>query len=346
MVGKTIVAMKQLKSKSDQGENKFRTEIEMLSKLRHTHFVSLLGYCNESHEMILVYEFKSMARLPIISIKLIVLVMVIFFLSSEQRLNICISAVCGLDYIHMGTCPGIIHRDVKNANILLDKNWMSITVVMMEVLCGRPLVDLGLKEEQHGLVVWAQHCIKEKKLYDIIDPSLRNQISPQCLKVFAAVASKCLHSRPNGWSTMVDVVAGLGCAFASQDQCKNSPTEEDDTLKCKGTDTQVRKRKDSDSNIGTESDTKVYRLSQTQRLKWPQTISLTISTMENTNLETCTRAGSTIKLLRYCDDAGCRMLVYNYMVNTSLQHQLYGIGQDPLSWKKRLETCIGAAQGL
>ncbi|GFY86945.1 protein kinase superfamily protein [Actinidia rufa] len=86
----------------------------------------------------------------------------------------------------------------------------SITVVMMEVLCGRPAVDLGLEEEQHGLVAWAQHCIKKKKLDDIIDPSLRDQISPQCLKAFAAVASECLHSRSNGRPTMVDVVAALG----------------------------------------------------------------------------------------------------------------------------------------
>ncbi|KAG5523027.1 hypothetical protein RHGRI_034992 [Rhododendron griersonianum] len=261
----TLVALKRCNLKS-QGAKEFWTEIEMLSKLRHTHLVSLLGYCDERNEMILVYEFMEHGTLAdhLYNTKTKGNGMV-GYMSWEQRLNICVGAARGLDYLHTGIQHGIIHRDVKTTNILLDKDWIAkisdfglckvgstshshtyvstdvkgtwgyldpeyymtrrltkksdvyaFGVVMLEMLCGRPAVDMRVDEEQHSLVQWAKQCIKENKLDQLTDPSLRDQISAHCLKVFAEVANNCLDSRPKGRPTMADVVARLEYALASE----------------------------------------------------------------------------------------------------------------------------------
>ncbi|KAL7606228.1 hypothetical protein Lser_V15G20202 [Lactuca serriola] len=115
----TEVAVKRLHSRSDQGANEFESEVKVLSKLRHGNLVSLIGYCIEGIEMILLYEFMPNGtleyhlRTPNLS------------LSWLQRLKICIGAARGLDYLHTGTSTqhGVIHRDVKSSNILLDADF-------------------------------------------------------------------------------------------------------------------------------------------------------------------------------------------------------------------------------
>nr|XP_043615411.1 probable receptor-like protein kinase At5g59700 [Erigeron canadensis] len=116
----TLVAVKRLnKLESKQGSGQFETEIKMLSKCQHCHVVELMGYCNTNEEMILVYEYMSHGSLADHLYE-----SQDSLLTWERRLNICIGAARGLDYLHTGTSLSdrVIHLDVKSANILLDEN--------------------------------------------------------------------------------------------------------------------------------------------------------------------------------------------------------------------------------
>jgi len=122
------VAVKRSDSSHGQGLPEFRTEVMVLSKIQHRHLVSLVGYCDEGSEMILVFEFiekgtlsdhlySRMECLKNPSAKT--------ELTWKQRLEICIGSAKGLHYLHTGPDGGIFHRDVKSTNILLDEHYVA-----------------------------------------------------------------------------------------------------------------------------------------------------------------------------------------------------------------------------
>ncbi|KAF2568042.1 hypothetical protein F2Q68_00024946 [Brassica cretica] len=112
------VAVKLLSQSSSQGYKHFKAEVELLMRVHHINLVSLVGYCDEGEYLALIYEYMPNGDLKQhLSGK-----RGEFYLSWEMRLKIAVDAALGLEYLHTGCKPPIVHRDIKTTNILLDQN--------------------------------------------------------------------------------------------------------------------------------------------------------------------------------------------------------------------------------
>ncbi|KAM1605449.1 hypothetical protein PS2_026198 [Malus domestica] len=114
----TQVAVKMLSASSTQGPREFQTEAELLMRIHHRNLASFIGYCDDANNLALIYEYMANGNLK-------------DYLSDaerssqmtwEMRLRIAIDAAQGLEYLHHGCKPPIVHRNVKTANILLSEN--------------------------------------------------------------------------------------------------------------------------------------------------------------------------------------------------------------------------------
>ncbi|KAL3819322.1 hypothetical protein ACJIZ3_005227 [Penstemon smallii] len=112
------VAVKIMADSSSHGTKQFVTEVALLSRIHHRNLVPLIGFCEEEHQRMLVYEYMHNGTLRDH----------IHGTDNQKhvdwltRLRIAEDAAKGLEYLHTGCNPSIIHRDVKTSNILLDKN--------------------------------------------------------------------------------------------------------------------------------------------------------------------------------------------------------------------------------
>ncbi|KAK0597275.1 hypothetical protein LWI29_023585 [Acer saccharum] len=117
----TQVAVKMLSPSSIQGYKQFQAEVELLMRVHHKNLTSLVGYCDDGTNMGLIYEFMANGNLETHLLDKTVA----DSLSWEKRLQIATEAALGLEYLHSGCKPPIVHRDVKSTNILLNEKFQA-----------------------------------------------------------------------------------------------------------------------------------------------------------------------------------------------------------------------------
>ncbi|KAK4369801.1 hypothetical protein RND71_009276 [Anisodus tanguticus] len=100
-----------------KGLTEFKSEIAVLTQVRHRHLVGLLGYCLDGNEKLLVYEYMPQGTLS----------QHLFNWAEEglkplewtKRLTIALDVARGVEYLHSLAHQSFIHRDLKPSNILL-----------------------------------------------------------------------------------------------------------------------------------------------------------------------------------------------------------------------------------
>ncbi|CAH8354686.1 unnamed protein product [Eruca vesicaria subsp. sativa] len=113
------VAVKILKQ-TENVLNDFVAEIEIITTLNHKNVISLLGFCFEDNNLLLVYNYLPRGSLeenlhgnkkdPLA-------------FGWSERFKVAVGVAEALDYLHNSASQPVIHRDVKSSNILLSNDF-------------------------------------------------------------------------------------------------------------------------------------------------------------------------------------------------------------------------------
>ncbi|XP_071741462.1 uncharacterized protein [Rutidosis leptorrhynchoides] len=116
-LGKSIrINARRLGRKQWQGEPEFWTEISMLSSIKYQKIVSLIGYCDEQGEKIIINHHYPKGSLSMHLDNPSTL-------RWDKRVDICYMVACAIYYIHndLDKSYYIIHRNINSSTIVLDK---------------------------------------------------------------------------------------------------------------------------------------------------------------------------------------------------------------------------------
>ena len=223
-------------------EKQFLSELMILGKFRHKNIVPLLGFCVESRERILVYQYMPNGNLydwlhPVKGEPKI--------MEWHFRVNIAVGMARGLAWLHNHNTLQLAHLNLSSSCILLDKNFeprisnfgramhimtsnarifmanieMSewdltkrdvhqLGVLLLELITGEdPLNNSGFYHSLEGKLV-QNNCLLSTvsaALYCAVDKSLLGQGFDREVLYFLKVACNCIQPIPNRRPTMVEV---------------------------------------------------------------------------------------------------------------------------------------------
>ncbi|KAL4567174.1 hypothetical protein LXL04_022748 [Taraxacum kok-saghyz] len=252
----TTVAVKRLNEGVSLEKYQPLMELEFLKKYKHKNIIGLIGYCTDSGENIIVYEYASKGGLykHLNNNALI----------WTKRLEICHNIASGLQFLHGGavTKEVLIHRNINTSSILLTHDWKAkitefgdslispISNDFVVAVCETQssyfdpvYVESGIVSKESdiysfGIVLFGILCGKEVKdhyVYDyhasllvkvefnegkldeMVFDGIEAQIAPKSLATFRSIASRCIHEKREDRPTIREVLLELEIAMGLQE---------------------------------------------------------------------------------------------------------------------------------
>ncbi|KAF3442664.1 hypothetical protein FNV43_RR16580 [Rhamnella rubrinervis] len=231
----TAAAIKKLDTSSQDQDSDFAAQLSTVSRLKHDHFVELIGYCMEANNRILVYQYATLGSLHDIlhGRKGVQGAEPGPALNWNQRVKIAFGAAKGLEYLHekvadfnltnqssdtaarlhstrvLGTFGYHAPEYAMTGQITQKSDVYSFGVVLLELLTGRKPVDHTMPKGQQSLVTWATPRLSEDKVKQCVDPKLNNEYPPKAIAKLAAVAALCVQYEADFRPNMTIVVKAL-----------------------------------------------------------------------------------------------------------------------------------------
>ncbi|KAK7324502.1 hypothetical protein VNO77_28102 [Canavalia gladiata] len=183
----TMIAVKQLSSRSKQGNREFVNEIGMISALQHPCLVKLYGCCVERDQLLLVYEYMENNSLAHA-----------LFGPKESNLEL------------NWPTSGYIAPEYAMHGYLTEKaDIYSFGIVTLEIVSGVSNLVQQSKEEVLYLLDWAHLLKKEGNLMELVDPRLGSNFNEEEILVMIKVALLCTNVTSNLRPTMSSVLSML-----------------------------------------------------------------------------------------------------------------------------------------
>ncbi|CAH2067711.1 unnamed protein product [Thlaspi arvense] len=228
------VAVKILKQTEDV-LNDFVAEIEIITTLHHKNIITLLGFCFEDKNLLLVYNYLSRGSLEenlhalafIISNSIMLSDFGLARWASISTTHIICSDVAGtFGYL----APEYFMYGKVNDKI----DVYAFGVVLLELLSGRKPISSGCPKGQESLVMWAKPILDDGKYSQLLDPSLRDENNGDQMKRMALAATLCIrrspHARPK-MSIVLKLLKGEEDTLEWAMQQVSSSSDESEMLK-------------------------------------------------------------------------------------------------------------------
>ncbi|CAF2174241.1 unnamed protein product [Brassica napus] len=181
------IAVKRTSHDSRQGMREFRAEISTIGRLRHPNLVRLLGYCRHKEHLYLVYDFMPNGSLD----------KYLYSNSENQerlawetRFKIIKDIASALLYLHQewvqgfdpqtskvaGTFGYIAPELLRTGRATTSTDVYAFGLVMLEVVCGRRLIERRAVENEEFLVDWILELWeKGEDILDAAGESIRQE---------------------------------------------------------------------------------------------------------------------------------------------------------------------------